>query len=75
MATTQQHAPAYSGTGFNDAEAKRAAQQQRAQRERQKQALQLQKEHILSQRTSNSARRAALESALEQIETQLAQLG
>jgi len=52
-------------------EGRRAAQVERAARERQKQALNLQRENILSQRTSNPGRRAALEAALAQIETQL----
>jgi hypothetical protein len=46
-----------------------------AQRERQKQALKLQRENILSQRTSNPARRSALEAALANIEAQLNELG
>jgi hypothetical protein len=54
--------------------ARREAEQHRAQRLRQKQALVLQKENILSQRTSNPARRNALEAALEQIEAQIAEL-
>ena len=52
-------------------EARRAAAQHRAANERKKQTLNLQRESILSQRTSNSSRRAALEAALEQIETQI----
>lgn len=40
---------------------------------RERQALELQRENILSQRTSNPNRRAALEAALAQIEGQLAQ--
>jgi len=52
-------------------EARRAAAQQRAANERLKQSLHLQRESILSQRTSNATRRAALEAALEQIETQI----
>jgi hypothetical protein len=52
-------------------EDRRAAEHRRAGRERQKQALNLQRENILSQRTSNSGRRAALEAALAQIETQI----
>ena len=75
MATAQQTAPAYSGNGFDPKIAKHASEQARLQRERQKQALNLQKENILSQRTSSSTRRAALESALAQIEAQLAELG
>ena len=71
MATAQQTAPPYAG---NPNGSLRAAEQARVQRERQKQALRLQKENILSQRTSSPARRAALESALAQIEAQLADL-
>jgi hypothetical protein len=74
MATAQQTVTPYPGNGFDPKGSKRAAEQARLQRERQKQALQLQKENILSQRTSNPARRAALESALTQIEAQLANL-
>jgi hypothetical protein len=39
--------------------------------EREKQALNLQRQNVLSQKTSNPARRAALEAALTQIESQL----
>ena len=74
MATAQQTALPHQGNGF-DRGSKQAAEQARLQRERQKQALRLQMENILSQRTSNPARRAALESALAQIEAQLAELG
>lgn len=52
-------------------ETKRLAEQVRTKRARQKQALTLQRENILSQKTSHPARRAALEAALEQIEGQL----
>jgi predicted component of type VI protein secretion system len=75
MATAQQSAQPYPGNSFDSIISKRAAEQARNQRERQKQGLRLQKENILSQRTSNPARRAALESALAQIEAQLAELG
>jgi hypothetical protein len=54
---------------------RRAAELQRTTRERQLQALNLQRENILSQRTSNPGRRAALESALQQIEAQMQSLG
>jgi hypothetical protein len=74
MATAQQSAQPYPGNSFDSISSKRAAEQVRVQRERQRQALRLQKENILSQRTSNPARRAALESALAQIEAQLAEL-
>ena len=40
-------------------------------RERQKQSLNLQRENILSQKTSNPGRRAALEAALAQVEAQM----
>ena len=56
-------------------EGRRMAAQQRADQERQKQALKLQRENILSQRTSNPGRRTALEAALAQIEAQIEALG
>lgn len=75
MATMHQPAPVHPGNAYQNAASKREAEQQRAHRERRKQALRLQMENILSQRTSNPARRAALESALAQVEAQLAELG
>ncbi|HEV2462495.1 MAG TPA: hypothetical protein VGT04_01715 [Acidobacteriaceae bacterium] len=42
-----------------------------AQRQREKQALELQHERILNERTSNPNRRAALEAALADIEAKL----
>ncbi len=75
MATAQQTAPSYQANGFDSNASKQATEQARLRRARQKQALDLQKENILSQRTSNPARRAALESALAQIEAQIAELG
>ncbi len=54
---------------------RRAAQLERTSRARQRQALDLQRENILSQRTSNPSRRAALEAALAQIESQIQALG
>jgi hypothetical protein len=54
---------------------RRAAEQHNAARERRKQVLGLQRESILSQRVSNPGRRAALEAALAQIETQIQALG
>ncbi len=74
MASSQQVAPVSQGVPFMNEEARREAEHQRAQRLRQKQALNLQKENILSQRTSNPARRSALEAALVQIEAQIAEL-
>ena len=70
-----EHAPAHAGSLYDGLEAKRAAEHERKQRARQKQSLELQRENILSQRTSNPARRAALEAALKQIEAQIAELG
>jgi hypothetical protein len=55
-------------------EDRRLAELKRTERERQKQALNLQRELVLSQRTSNSGRRSALEAALAQIESQIAAL-
>lgn len=55
-------------------EQRREAELKRAADARQRQSLNLQREHILSQRTSNPGRRAALEAALSQIEAQLAAL-
>jgi hypothetical protein len=56
-------------------EDRRIARLHRAEQARQRQALGLQRENILSQRTSHPARRMALEAALKQIEAQLAALG
>jgi hypothetical protein len=47
---------------------------ERAKIERQKQELGLQRERILSERTSSPVRRAALEAALAEIESRLALL-
>ncbi len=55
-----------------DAAAAKAAQAERA---RQRQALELQRERILSERTSSPHRRAALSEALAGIEEKLAELG
>jgi hypothetical protein len=74
MASSQQYAPEPLGVTFTNEEARREAEHQRAQRLRQQQALNLQKENILSQRTSNPVRRSALEAALRQIEAQIAEL-
>ncbi|MGA3048056.1 MAG: hypothetical protein ABSD67_15600 [Terracidiphilus sp.] len=71
MASTLQQPEVGPGNGFVSEEARRIADKHRTERERQKQALNLQRENILSQRTSNPARRAALEAALEQIEAQI----
>ena len=55
-------------------EAKRIAAVEKSRRDRQRQELSLQRECILSQRTSSPARRQALEAALAQIDSQLAAL-
>lgn len=54
---------------------KQKAAQNRANHTRQRQGLELQRERILSQRTSNPGRRQALEAALAQIEAEIAKLG
>ncbi len=46
-----------------------------ADRQRRRQALELQRERILSERTSSPHRRSALEAALLETEEQLSQLG
>jgi len=56
-------------------EQRRAAELERTQKARRRQDLNLQRENILSQRTSNPARRAALEAALKLIEQQIEALG
>ncbi len=71
MASLQQAVPM---SGFGVEEAKRVAEANRTHRARQKQALNLQKENILSQRTSNPARRQALEAALAHIEGEISKL-
>ena len=74
MASSQPIVQVPLGVNFASPEARRVAEHQRAQHLRQKQALILQRENILSQRTSNPARRSALEAALQQIEAQIAKL-
>jgi hypothetical protein len=71
MATALEHPKTGADPGFVTEDQRRLAAQQRAERERTMQALNLQRENILSQRTSHPARRAALEAALAQIEAQI----
>jgi hypothetical protein len=71
MATVLQRPEAGSGYDFKKAEGKRLAMQESITRKRQIQSLNLQRENILSQKTSHPARRAALEAALGQIEAQI----
>jgi hypothetical protein len=61
--------------GFVSEDARRLADKLRSERERQKQSLNLQRENILSQKTSNPSRRTALEAALVQIESQIVAMG
>jgi len=83
MANALQHPVVDSGkhlngqdsNGFVSEDARRAADKIRSERERQMQALNLQRENILSQKTSNPARRTALEAALTQIESQIEAMG
>jgi multidrug efflux pump subunit AcrA (membrane-fusion protein) len=76
MATSVQEQPEVDpGSGHVSEEVKRLAEQHRTDIARQKQALHLQRENILSQRTSNPARRTALEAALSQIEAQIQAMG
>jgi hypothetical protein len=70
MATSQQSVK-QSSTFSGSASDLRKQQVDKAHHARQLQALNLQKENILSQRTSNAGRRAALEAALEHIEAQI----
>lgn len=55
-------------------EQRRRAMLAEASQKRVKQALELQRENILSQKTTHPARRQALDAALKQIEGQLAGL-
>ena len=75
MANTLERPEVDLGSGFESEDARRVAEQHRTVRERQKQALNLQRENILSQKTSHPARREALENALAQIEAQIHAMG
>ena len=70
MATAIGQPAASPGMAGNEEKRRRAALDH-ADKQRQKQALQLQRENILSQRTSSPARRSALEAALTHIEAQI----
>ena len=65
----------FEGSGAMNDNQRRTISQERAARERHRQALNLQRENILSQRTSNPARRQALEAALAEIEAQISAIG
>jgi hypothetical protein len=75
MAEATEHGDNGLGEGFVNEERRRAAELHRAELARRRQSLDLQRENILSQRTSHPARRTALEAALKQIEAQIAALG
>ncbi|MDR3750724.1 MAG: hypothetical protein P4K94_04480 [Terracidiphilus sp.] len=75
MANALQQPEVEAGSEYVTEEARRAAELVRTEKARHKQALNLQRENILSQRTSNPARRTALEAALAQIEHEIAVLG
>lgn len=67
-----EHTPAEMATKAAD---KIEAKAQDAHFKRKRQDLELQRERILSERTSSPHRRAALTAALEEIETKLAEFG
>ena len=71
MANTLERLEVNPGNGFESEDDRRVAEQHRTVRERQKQALNLQRRNILSQHCSNPLRRAALDNALAQIEAQI----
>jgi len=75
MANALQQPEIDPGKEFESEDARRIKDKHRTERERQKQALNLQRENILSQKTSHPARRAALEAALAQIEAQISAMG
>lgn len=75
MAKTLKQPVVDPGSGFISEDERRLAEQLRTVRERQKQALNLQRISILSQTTSQPARRAALEAALTQIDGQIQAMG
>lgn len=71
IANATEEKPPRPGEALMTEAERRVAADQRAASERRKQALNLQRENILSQRTSNPARRAALSAALSDIEAQI----
>lgn len=74
MASTLQQPTVTPGNGFAREKARRQSEHARAERERKKQVLNLQRQRVLSQTKSQPGRHAALEAALAQIERQIAQL-
>jgi hypothetical protein len=63
------------GTGSREQTDSSIAHMQDAERKRKLQALELQRERVLSERTSSPHRRTALTNALADIEEKLAELG
>lgn len=74
MAIASEQPAVHPGNGLMTEEQRRLAEQERTQLARKKQSLQLQRENILSQKTSSPVRRSALEAALKQIDAELASL-
>jgi hypothetical protein len=75
VANAADRKPVRTGEALMSEEERRQAVEKRAATERRRQALNLQRENVLSQRTSSPARRAALEAALTEIESQIQALG
>jgi hypothetical protein len=75
MASALQEPEVARDDGFINEDARRLAEHVRTDRAREVQALNLQRENILSQKTSHPARRAALKAALAQVDGQIAHLG
>jgi hypothetical protein len=68
MASATEKKAASAGEALMSEAERRSVIENSAATERRKQSLNLQRENILSQRTSNAARRAALATALNEIE-------
>ena len=68
-------APAADRTPDQTVEGQQVSRADAAERQRRLQGLQMQRERILSERTSSPHRRSALENALASIERELEQLG
>ena len=75
MASALQEPEVARDDGFINEDARRLSEHVRTDRAREVQALNLQRENILSQKTSHPARRAALKAALAQVDGQIAHLG
>ncbi len=75
MSTVHEHPKSYSDNEFETEDARRLRELENAKLTRKLQTLNMQRENILSQRTSNPGRRAALEAALKQIEASIEELG